>query len=363
MPLGNSNPNGGHIFPTPHHYIYFDEQGQTTLSQHNVKSPGDITITSIETMHYTHKDTNAISADYSINFRSQHCSSVTGYYKHIKGLETNLNTLLTTASKSCNSYDAGDQNVERCNYTLSHAVSSGNIIGTVGGAGQEQANFDFGVSDSRNRLAFLDQNYYWNEFYYMVCPWNYYSDEFKTTHDINNKFGIKEKDFDFVPRQGEPLCGVFMQDLSGTAKGNWLMPSQTSFEKEDYHIALIDSNYDSSKSTFSIGSDSTVVLNNKAYRSEFTPNTDTASFIGQSFDLVVPGSIYCYSSSDDTPYQISSDSQNSTQEETKNLRILLYMQSATSLNILFDYTNTSCTSIPSIETFNTLSSVQFIRDV
>ena len=54
---------------------------------------------------------------------------------------------------------------------------------------------------------------------------------------------------------------------------------------------------------------------------------------------------------------------NSTQEETKHLRILLYMQSTTNLNILFDYTNTSCTSIPSIETFNTLSSVQFIRDV
>ena len=102
VPLGNSNPRGGHTFPTPHNYVYFDEQGNTDLAVYNVMAPGDITLTSIETMTYTHKTTGVQSADYSINFKSQTCSSVIGYYKHVKGLESSLEALLESISKSCN---------------------------------------------------------------------------------------------------------------------------------------------------------------------------------------------------------------------------------------------------------------------
>ena len=363
VPLGNSNPRGGHTFPTPHNYVYFDEQGNTDLDVYNVMAPGDITLTSIETMTYTHKTTGVESADYSINFKSQSCSSVIGYYKHVKGLESSLEDLLETIAKSCNAYDAGDQNVERCNYSLSHNVSSGDVIGTVGGDGQEQANFDFGVADKRTRLDFLDQNYYWSDFYYMTCPWDYYSAEFKATYDIVAKFGIKEQGLDFVSRQGEPACGVFMQDVAGTAKGNWLLPTQTSFEKEDYHIALIESNYDAAKDMFSIGSDSGVIANNKAYRSEFSPNTDETSFIGQSFDKVVSGNVYCYSSSDDQTYTISLDSENSSEGNEQHIRILLYLEDDTTLKIKVDYEEDSCDNMPTIEQFNALSPVSFVRDV
>ncbi len=363
VPLGNSNPRGGHTFPTPHNYVYFDEQGNTDLDVYNVMAPGDITLTSIETMTYTHKTTGVESADYSINFKSQSCSSVIGYYKHVKGLESSLEDLLETIAKSCNAYDAGDQNVERCNYSLSHNVSSGDVIGTVGGDGQEQANFDFGVADKRTRLDFLDQNYYWSDFYYMTCPWDYYSAEFKATYDIIAKFGIKEQGLEFVSRQGEPACGVFMQDVAGTAKGNWLLPTQTSFEKEDYHIALIESNYDAAKDMFSIGSDSGVIANNKAYRSEFSPNTDETSFRGQSFDKVVSGNVYCYSSSDDQTYKISLDSENSSEGNEQHIRILLYLEDDTTLKIKVDYEEDSCDNMPTIEQFNALSPVSFVRDV
>jgi len=365
VPLGNSNPRGGHTFPTPHNYVYFDEQGNTDLDVYNVMAPGDITLTSIETMTYTHKTTGVQSADYSINFKSQTCSSVIGYYKHVKGLESSLESLLESISKSCNAYDAGDQNVERCNYSFSHKVSSGTVIGTVGGVGQVQANFDFGVADKRTRLDFLDQNYYWSDFYYMTCPWDYYSAEFKATYDIVAKFGIKEQGLDFVSRQGEPACGVFMQDVAGTAKGNWLLPTQTSFEKEDYHIALIESNYDAAKDMFSIGSDSGVIANNKAYRSEFSPNTDETSFRGQSFDKVVSGNVYCYSSSDDQTYKISLDSENSSEGNEQHIRILLYLEDDTTLKIKVDDVNTSCEgeNIPSIGDFNDFSPVSFERDV
>ena len=363
VPLGNSNPRGGHTFPTPHNYIYFDEQGNTDLAVHHVKAPGDITLTSIETMTYTHKTSGVESADYSINFKSQLCSFVTGYYKHVKGLESSLEDLLETISKSCNAYDAGDQNVERCNYSLSHEVSSGESIGTVGGVDQEQANFDFGVADKRIRLDFLDQNYYWSDFYYMSCAWDYYSADFKATHDISAKFGIKEQGLEFVSRQGDPVCGVFMQDVPGTAKGNWLLPTQTSFEKEDYHIALIESNYDAGKSMFSIGSDSALMANNKAYRSEFSPNTDETSVIGQDFDKVVSGNVYCYSSFDEQPYKISSDSENSSDGNEQHIRILLYLEDDTTLKIYVDDIQTSCDSIPTIEQFKGLSPVSFVRDV
>ena len=363
VPLGNSNPKSGHIFPTPHNYIYFDEQGASNLAEHNVKSPGDITISSIETMQYTDKTTQALSTDYSINFTSSLCSDVTGYYKHIKGLDSTLNDTLSTSSKQCNSYDTGNQNVERCNYTLTYELNSGDIIGTVGGTGQEQANFDFGIIDSRTKLQFLDQNYYWNEFYYMVCPWDYYATDFKSTHEISTKFGIKENGFDFVYRQGDPKCGVFMQDDADSAKGNWLLSTQPSFEKEDYHIALIESNYDSSKSIFSIGSDSGVISNNKSYRSEFSPNPNTASYIGQDFDTLTSGNIYCYSSSDETDYKISSDSQNSSGQTTTHLRILIYLVDNATLKIGTDYQTTSCNSPFDVTVLNSLNPITFKRDV
>lgn len=339
-PLGNSNPFGGHIFPTVHTYIYFAEYGEESYPTHNVYAPGDMDIYHLQVMEYVVQETQAEEVDYSINFEL--CDGYSGYLKHIKSLEPGLTSLIdSTEPDNCNSYSTGGWDVTLCEYSVSYFKEGGDLLGTVGGVGQTQSSFDLGVMNDTVQLSFINQTFYPDNFYHMVCPYDLYEGALKES--LESKLGYYNDGYVFTPRTIEPICGDIEQDEAGTLRGNWVHPNyNTNFESEDYHIAFYDWNYDPVYKVVSIGRESGV-FDNTAYSSRFIPNTDINSRINRDYvDVVVDGMVYCYDNS-------GVDGIDGVDNQDMRLLVTLYNQNT--LYIAADLNETSCASIPTQATF------------
>ena len=95
--------------------------------------------------------------------------------------------------------------------------------------------------------------------------------------------------FDGVARRKTaPLCGSQMQDVPGTAQGNWFTPTGGGIPERG-RIALAHDNVNPSQPVFSIGND---MPGWPAGRWLFTPLP--TGMVNREFDAVVPGGTYCY---------------------------------------------------------------------
>jgi hypothetical protein len=91
--------------------------------------------------------------------------------------------------------------------------------------------------------------------------------------------------FDGVTRRATPpLCGTQMQDVPGTAQGNWFTPAGGGIPERG-RIALVHDNIDPSLPVFSIGND---LSGWPAGRWRFTPLP--TGMVNRDFDDVLPGS-------------------------------------------------------------------------
>lgn len=86
-----------------------------------------------------------------------------------------------------------------------------------------------------------------------------------------------------------PVCGEHMQDLPGTAQGNWFGDETGGAIPERNRIALVHDNVDPTIPTFSI-SDEFPFWSTGDWR--FVPAA--AGFVNRDFSAVVPGDVYCY---------------------------------------------------------------------
>ena len=209
IPLGNINASGGHSFPSPHLYIHFEphqEDGSPAPSQVNIIAPGDLTITHIDQMNYLTSN----KTDFSLDFKV--CSKVTGYFKHMKGLSEELITAMGSfTSDQCTSYSTGGEDMQRCNKSVTISVSAGTILGHAGGPNETQYNFDWGLRDTRiERLDFINQSAFYDDWYYIVCALDYYDDPLKT--ELKSKLGYDDGS-GLEARTIEPICGENAQDI------------------------------------------------------------------------------------------------------------------------------------------------------
>jgi hypothetical protein len=86
-----------------------------------------------------------------------------------------------------------------------------------------------------------------------------------------------------------PVCGDHMQDLPGTAQGNWFADETSGTYPERNRIALVHDNVDPAIPTFSI-SDEFAFWGTGDWR--FVPAA--SGFVNRDFSAVVPGNVYCY---------------------------------------------------------------------
>jgi len=274
QPVGHVFPPG-HTFPADHSYFNFNASS-TALEDVNMYAPGNGWVTQV-TAYYD----NAHGAPSFYNITFAPCAEV-------KIINLTVNTLASAllhptgpASTSCSSNtDNNPGVVQSCVTNMEDPVKGGDLLGTGGLV-------DFGpIIDTRFQISgfinparhVLDRGF---------CPIDYFTPNLKASYlaTIGGNNGAT-----LITRKIAPLCGTIMQDLAGTAQGDWFFPG-ASYPPDNAHLALIHHNVDPSTGTFSVGSS----IPGFAGSHDFIPKTNSdGSRINYDFSLVTDQQIYCY---------------------------------------------------------------------
>ena len=232
-PLGLLSPTA-HVFPAPH--LYFRMKQKTPLY-----APSDLTIIGIDLIQATNRP--EFADDAAILFGL--CAELKAYFDHVVGLSPKLQKAFDEAATDrCDeytlTYKSGPVNWKKCNKKVGLQVFEGELIGYAGG-GDAQAALDFGAYDSRikpNNYASPKRSFR-TELPYNICALDYFSEQL--ARKLKDRLGG-------VPDTGltndivkAPTCGKVIQDISGTAKGDWFNPNIDTARSahEPPHLALV----------------------------------------------------------------------------------------------------------------------------
>ncbi len=281
-PLGKTNPYGGHVFPTDHHYVLHRRADNMPLSgiQSDVRAPSDMRLLMVVLDQTT---APVARTDYMLYFYA--CDQVQVMFFHIQNLTPSLKESIGEIAENCQSVTNGVVKSNTCEAYPNIAIKAGDVIGRTN-------SYDFGMEDYRKpKLPFQHAV----RTAYTVSPYDYFTAEIRSMYqpflgDASKSDQATLLPSDFVARDANTGMGSIMYDVAGTASGNWYKPGQPDFP-ESPHVSL---HGDYIKATtqrhFSIGSSlGTSEIGRYAFAVEFsgTVNLD--------FDRIVPGpTVYCY---------------------------------------------------------------------
>ncbi len=234
-PLGASNPPG-HTYPVDHIYFHGPEDGQPD----NVYAPGDGVISNVG-LWTSYNDSNAIMAS-DVTMTIKLCQGVEVVMAIPGELSPELQAVVQGLKSDCKSVAAkheGESIVETCDYTLEYPVTAGDYVAQTNGKHLPEV---WALDHNMKTSSDVDWERYNSPYYeYAFCFFDLYSGELK--NEYYNLFGAKgdgvameqlmdqgvdKKEIDakqlesiFTPRTIEPLCGRVIQNITGTAQGDW----------------------------------------------------------------------------------------------------------------------------------------------
>ncbi len=295
-PLGLLSPTA-HVFPAPHLYFRIKKAGSGSdapVAKVPLYAPGDMTITRINLIQALNKP--EFADDAAVHFSS--CSEFKAYFDHVVDLAPKLKQAYDSASVDrCYEYTLTYKNGlvdwKKCDKKVNLNVSQGELIGYAGG-GPAQAVLDLAAYDSRikpNKYA-SPTRIFRTELPYNVCPLDYFSSPLSILYRSKlGGYGFSQSNNAIII---SPTCGKVIQDIPGTAKGNWFLPGidTTRFGHEPPHLALVQGHIDQDVQAFSNG-DSTKKSGLDFGIYYFTPTN--SGFVNRDFSQVKPdGKVYCY---------------------------------------------------------------------
>ncbi|MBS3127005.1 hypothetical protein J4228_02455 [Candidatus Woesearchaeota archaeon] len=295
-PLGLLSPTA-HVFPAPHLYFRIKREGSASdapVTKVPLYAPGEVTITRINLIQATNRP--EFADDAAVHFSP--CSEFKAYFDHVVDLAPKLRQAYDSASVDrCDeytlTYKSGPVNWKKCDKKVNLKVSTGELIGYAGG-GQAQAVLDLAAFDSRiqpNQYA-SPERLFRTELIYNVCPLDYFSPSVSSIYRSRlGGYGFSQSSNAIIT---SPTCGKVIQDISGTAKGNWFAPGidTTRFGHEPPHLALVQGHIDQEVQAFSNG-DSTKNSGLDFGLYYFTPQD--SGLVNRDFSQVKPdGNVYCY---------------------------------------------------------------------
>ena len=298
-PRGNLGPPG-HTFPTEHSYLHLGEYETNFL--YDLFAPADVYITSVVSGIGDTQD----PIDYSIWFSL--CKDKMGYYNHVKAISDELKAI--TNNIECEDFSV--QKEGSCTKVLLEKVKAGTLLGQVGA---KQGNFDFGAMDFTNQLDYINIKRYPTRSKFIACAYDYYP---------NN---LKQEFFNLIKRENNK-CGIVMQDIPKTLKGNWFHESAN----EEYvvnwnvYLAFVNENDYPDVQAVSIAG---FITDPSKYK--FIPKTSGTT--NREFSQVTnDGKIYCYQ-----PESVGKEN-----DKIPTGKILVQLTSDTSLKI--EHQTGSCKS-------------------
>lgn len=281
VPLGNISPPG-HYLPTPHIYYILKRGADDLPLKTKIFSPADVRIENISYIEDTRQG-QLVAADYKVSMVP--CKQVHIYFDHIVQLAPKLETAWKAGKPSCSESTFGGNNVGRyCNMNINLTLKSGEEIGVAGGG--TPTGWDFGATDTRQTpLQFANQKRYQKNDLHNICPIDLFPKEIKD--NLYQFFGNE-----YRKRTEEPVCGTIMQDVPGSAQGNWFDGKGKNYEleRQQKSLALIHDNFDPKMGIFVVNSKTLGISEQKL---TFSPKN--SGTINREFSEVKNGDlVYCY---------------------------------------------------------------------
>ena len=97
-----------------------------------------------------------------------------------------------------------------------------------------------------------------------------------------------------VRTDGWPVCGVVMQDLVNTLRGNWFKQGDLPIHIEDYHVSMAEHNYEH-KQLIVLEKESGIFSSSSSasnFTIEFTP--EDSGQVNRNLSQVNDNGVYCY---------------------------------------------------------------------
>lgn len=292
--LGNINPPI-HTIPSDHIGMYITKVNDLDMVVANIYAPGDIRIIRIGFTKYFINNT-LFTTDYRIAFSP--CKDQTLEFGHVNTINTELQDILNNTELSCSErYGIEPETTQQCMVSLSLDVEAGIILGTAGGVftgthGIDFAAWDFGAPPLQYASSIRYGPSTTEQYYYAVCALNLFTDE------AREEMESKIQDYRGNKRTIEPICGEVMQDIPGTAQGNWFAGEDlTDWTQWDGNLAFVHDNFNPLLSVISVGG---TIMDSGFWH--FTAENNGS--VNRKFSDITPdGKKYCYDSTANYEYQ------------------------------------------------------------
>lgn len=279
-PLGHVYPPG-HTFPSDHLYFHFN-LSTTALLGVNLYAPSDGWVVQTTRNDYTGgSPVPGVDGDYFVAFAP--CREVILNFLHVATLVPALTNPAGASFTRCSFFNVGGVNPEMgssCTTRLQVPVKAGQLLGTgiVG---------DFGpLEDTRVALSGFARPGRHN-LHRGFCPLNYFAPVPRAA--LAGLLGADNGGF--VARTTAPACGTIMQDVPGTAQGDWYLPGAPDMP-DNPHLALIHDNVFPSTAVFSAG-EAVPGVASGAYM-VFPKTVADGTRVNYDFPLVADTQVYCY---------------------------------------------------------------------
>jgi hypothetical protein len=211
------------MFPAKHSAFSMTPPGSTPIPR-PIRAPGRVWVKEIWEATFS-----TGGANYQLYVYP--CSEVRVYFGHVATLVDKLTTEMRTRAPSCNSFFDGRATVTTCRYeNMSLMLDSGEQMGT----GPDSAGVDFGVIDFRLPPAGFVRLDHYDHFYpSYASPLDYFRSDVGSTlaSQTGHVFGTRM-------RSAKPIGGTYMQDIAGTAQGNWFFPGMYHSNSSDLSPSL-----------------------------------------------------------------------------------------------------------------------------
>ena len=282
-PLGSQS---SHVLPPDHMYFWYKN---TTNPGQLLVAPSNGWVVQVTANSFTNGSSN-----YFIGFSP--CQEVTLNFLGMPAISPAVAAAVAAApayATSCASFNNGGSEVgEGCVTNLQIPVQAGATLG-IGVVN------DFGpLEDSRIQLTGF-ANPARHNLGRGFCPLSYFqAGVLSSTYAVPGD-NIGAPNYTSVPRSTAPVCGTIVQDIPGTAQGDWYVPASpesqdASYTYENDQIALVHDSVFWSSAVFSVGNQNALppAFQGKEY---FVPKmASDGTRIEYDFSLVNDNQIYCY---------------------------------------------------------------------
>jgi len=204
-PLGFPQPPI-HIFGAKHSAFTINLPGQPAVSGRPVRFPSDATVTEIVSTE------SAAGSGYQVTFAP--CRDLKSYLFHLGTIATALENAFKASAPTCQDFDFGAAGgrTRKCSARLSLAVRAGDPVG----GSDAFAGVDWGLVDYRVTLPYANPKRYDGDYPHIGSPVDYAAPDVRT--QLEARLGSIDAS---VRRTADPKAGTVMQDVPGTAQGNW----------------------------------------------------------------------------------------------------------------------------------------------